>query len=125
MATKMVHPGKLLLFVLLSMADLFLTWLLVTGTGGQVYESNPVANYWLASYGWLGLGVFKAGMVSVVSTLVLVISRYRPRTGERVLLFACSTLTVVVLYSCFLAWSLGLPNHTLAPEEIVLAARLP
>jgi hypothetical protein len=123
MAAKMVHPYKLALFVLLSVTDLFLTWVLVNSTDGIVYESNPVASFWLATFGWLGLTAYKMGLMVFVSALVLVISRYRPRVGGRILLFACSALTCVVLYSCFLGWMLDPSNLHVTSQRVVLVAR--
>jgi hypothetical protein len=102
MRNLMRHPGKQLLFALLSLIDLSLTWWLLSRSGGQVYEGNPVARWWLANHGWLGLAVFKVGGVLLVVGLAAVISHYRPRAGGRVLGFACAALTVVVLYSASL-----------------------
>jgi hypothetical protein len=119
MSVRIAHPGKLLAFVLLSLADLFLTWLLVSGSDGEVYESNPVAGFCLNLFGWLGLGVYKFLSVTLVSTLVLIISRSRPRAGGRILVFACVSLTAVVLYSCFLAWSIGLATLPEPLAEVV------
>src|SRR5438105_1085430 len=51
--------GGLFLFMLLSMADLSLTWFLLTGSNGKIYESNPIAAAWLATYGWAGLVLYK------------------------------------------------------------------
>jgi hypothetical protein len=98
-----VHPRKLLLFTLLSLSDLGLTLLLLRHGGGAVYESNPVAGWWLAAYGWVGLAAFKAGTVLVVAALAVVVSRSRPRAGGAVLGFGCSALALVVGYSCYLA----------------------
>lgn len=98
----MPHLRKFGLFVLLSLADLALTWFLLSRGKGEVYEGNPIAHSWLVAYGWGGLIVFKAGIVLVVAGLVFIISRYRPRLGGLVLAFACCTLGAVVIYSCYL-----------------------
>lgn len=96
------HPGKLCLFAGLSLLDLLLTWKLVQSSEGQVYEGNPVANWWLGRFGWPGLSGFKLSAVLLVVVLAAVVTRYRPRTGGRVLTFACSTVAAVVIYSSFL-----------------------
>jgi hypothetical protein len=96
------HLRKLLLFLLLSASDLALTWLLVERGGGAVYEGNPVADWWLRSYGWAGLAAFKALTVLVVVGLTAIVSRYRPRSGGLILSVACSVLAVVVGYSGYL-----------------------
>jgi hypothetical protein len=96
------HPRKLLLFLLLSLSDLGLTWLLLERGSGAVYESNPVADWWLSRYGWAGLAAFKVLTVLVVVGLTAVVSRTRPRSGGLILSAACSLLAVVVGYSCYL-----------------------
>src|SRR5260370_32741160 len=95
-----LHPGKLLLFTSLSAADLCITSSLLQHGGGAFYEGNPIANAWLNSYGWAGLIVFKAIAMSIVIGTCAFISLSRPRTGGLVLVFACTIVAAVVLYSC-------------------------
>jgi len=97
------------LFLALSGLDWLLTWQLLHHDSGLVYEGNPIANWWLASAGWLGLALFKFGIVGLVGGLCALISVYRPRTGGKVLTFACAVLGVVVLYSSSLAGYMGTP----------------
>ena len=99
---RTTHPRKLLLFLLLSLSDLGLTWLLVERGGGAVYESNPLADWWLSRYGWVGLAAFKVLTVLAVVGLTAVVSRSRPRAGGLILSVACSALALVVGYSCYL-----------------------
>jgi hypothetical protein len=113
----MPHARKILLFGLLSAADLFLTWRLLRQADGQVYESNPIANWWLVSYGWPGLAAFKLAVVVLAMGLSIVLSRAHPRAGARVLEFACSALLVVVLYSCSLFGLLAQRPQKLMAEE--------
>jgi hypothetical protein len=124
MSSKVFHPGKLVLFVILSFIDLYLTWRLVSLSGGCVYESNPIANWWLKSLGWLGLGIFKFSTMSMVATLTVIISRYRPRIGGLVLTFGCTTLSAVVLYSCLLSWELGVTPRGLMPTQFSTMMRI-
>jgi hypothetical protein len=90
------------LFGGLSGLDLYLTWLLVHLSGGDVYEGNPIAGAWLTAYGWTGLIVFKAIDLEVVSGLTFVISVYRPQVGRRLLSFACVAAAAVAVYSSVL-----------------------
>src|SRR5919199_622006 len=53
MSANILQPWKLCLFAVLSLADLGLTWQLLRD--GGAYESNPVAGWWLAHYGWAGV----------------------------------------------------------------------
>ena len=104
---SLTHSRKLALFATLSLADLALTRFLLERGGGAAYESNPVAAWWLATFGWAGLAGFKLALVGLVVGLALVVSRYRPRAGGRLLAFGCSALLAVVLYSGFLVRGLA------------------
>jgi hypothetical protein len=93
------HPKKQVVFALLSAADLALTWSLLGNSHGEVYEANPIARLWLTRFGWLGLAGFKAALVLLVLSLVVVIGRWRPRAAGRLLGFGCVCLAIVVSYS--------------------------
>jgi hypothetical protein len=107
MSAKLLHPGKLTLFAILSMMDLFLTYRLLRQSGGSIYESNPVANAWLNSFGWAGLTFFKVVCVSVFFVLLGLIAAYRPRAAQRLLSFCCLAVAGVVIYSCSLLGTFG------------------
>src|SRR5215471_14829004 len=79
------HRWKLLLFALLSLADLSLTWWLLTLPDSPIHEGNPVAEWCLAQFGWIGLAGFKTAVVVLVAGLAVVISRRRPWAGGLVL----------------------------------------
>jgi hypothetical protein len=98
--------GKLVFYTFLSVADLLLTRHLLDEGGGEIYESNPVASWWLASYGWMGLVSFKFAMVALVDALSVFIAAYRPKTSRRILLFACTVTALVVAYSAYLSTTL-------------------
>src|SRR5262249_61189290 len=66
---------KLVLFGLLSIADLVLTLYLPHQGNGRVYESNPLAGWWLARLGSFGLALYKVLCVLLFGTLILTISR--------------------------------------------------
>jgi hypothetical protein len=103
------HVRKLIFFLLLSLADWFLTWELIRRSDGEVYEGNPLAGLWLASYGWTGLAVFKILAVILVLTSCLWISYHRRRAGGWLLIFACAVTGSVVSYSMILRYY---PNGT-------------
>jgi Domain of unknown function (DUF5658) len=94
-----LHPTKLGLYGVLSIADLYCTYVLVQQSNGGAYEANPIAAAWLTWFGWKGLVTFKALMVFVVAIVVAVISAYRPQAGAFVLKVACTALVGVVIYS--------------------------
>jgi hypothetical protein len=96
------HPRKLILLAMLSLADLILTWFLLERGGGSAYERNPIAAWWLAEFGWVGLAGFKLMTLLVFAAVVLVLARRRPRVAAKVLAFGCYALLAVVLYSAVL-----------------------
>jgi hypothetical protein len=108
----MARWSKQAAFVLLSAADLALTCWLLERSGGHVYEANPVAGWWLARHGAVGLACFKAALMAVVLALAALIARHRPRAAGRILGFGCATLAAVVLYSATLC-----REAALSPEQ--------
>src|SRR5579862_1964268 len=111
MLAKLPMRWLFLFFAFLSLSDLVLTSILIRWSEGDVYESNPLANWCLASFGMTGLVGYKVLMVTVVLSLVVVISQTRPRAGKGVLVFSCSAMSLVVLYSGFLLGYLGLQGY--------------
>ena len=105
------HRRKLCLFLVLSLSDFVLTWLLLY-RGGGAYESNPAAAWCLQRFGWTGLIAFKLGMCLAATLLIAAVSRSRPRAAGRILYFACASLLAVVVYS-----------GTLVPEVFAQAER--
>jgi Domain of unknown function (DUF5658) len=102
MNAKRATVAGLIVFSILSLADLCLTWVLIRYSGGRVQESNPLAQAWLAKHGWQGMVGFKMATISVFLAVVFVVSCYRPRTSLVLVLFACLSVGSVVLYSCHL-----------------------
>jgi hypothetical protein len=98
--------GLLILFGLLSLADLVLTCWLLGQPSGQFYEANPVARWWLR-FGPAGLAGYKATMVLLVAGLSTLIARQRPRAAGGVLAFGCSSTAAVVVYSVLLSFTAG------------------
>lgn len=87
----------MVLYVVLSLTDLALTYVIIRKNIG--YESNPVAEAWLHRYGWEGLATFKAVTALVFGVSVALISRHRPRTATVLVAVGCAALLVVVTYS--------------------------
>jgi hypothetical protein len=85
-------------FALLSVADFYLTWALIS-SDDRVVESNPIAAWWLDSYGWGGMAGFKLAMFALIGGLAAVVAARRPRLCELVLVFACGAQAAVVLTS--------------------------
>jgi hypothetical protein len=104
-----VLSAKLTLYSILSIADLYCTYVLIQQTHGCVYEANPIAAVWLSRFGWHGLAWFKGLAVAFVAGVAAIISHYRPRAGDFVLKFGCGAMIVVIVYS----WSI---MHVLAGD---------
>src|ERR1051325_3071411 len=101
-------------FALLSAMDFALTRHLVQDSAGA-YEANPVANWLLHRHGWGGLALFKVGVGVLVAGVAAFIYGYRPQAANRLLIFGCAALTVVVAYSGALAVARQARGH-LDPE---------
>jgi hypothetical protein len=111
------HPRGFALFILLSLGDLLLTRLLIESGQGGIYESNPIANFWLSAYGWEGLFLFKSLAVFLVSLVCIWISLHRPPLSAGILAFACTVTGGVVLYSCLLCFGPVGASQLRAEEE--------
>jgi hypothetical protein len=92
-------------FILASAIDLFVTYVLLRHGGFR--ESNPVANYFIASWGVKGMVYYKFGMVAVICTIAYIVGQHRPLTARRLLQFATLVVAVVVAYSVALLWRHG------------------
>jgi Domain of unknown function (DUF5658) len=101
---------KLILFAALSVCDFVITYLLISRSQGQVYESNPVADQWLQQGGWIGLAGFKAAIVLGVSVIAVYLYYRRPRIAHDLLAIACGALVVAVLTGTSIAVTNAEPN---------------
>jgi Domain of unknown function (DUF5658) len=120
MGVTRFHPGKFLLYSVLSVADLALTFFLVTHGRGHIYEGNPIANAWLSSFGWSGLILYKALTMSLLAGTLFFLSLYnRTRVAGRVLVFACLALSAVVGYSANIAYAVrAQQGHLLTQDDL-------
>jgi hypothetical protein len=83
-----------LLLVVLSLADLLLTYRLLA-MGTVFYEGNPVARWVFDRWNVAGLIAYKFGLVALVVVLGHVIELRRPGWGRAVVLFGCLAAAVV------------------------------
>jgi hypothetical protein len=94
---------EILFYAAASTLDVVFTYLLLYGDGPWVFvESNPVANFFLATGGFLGMVVYKALLVALVVINCRVIARHRPETALKVIRFAQVAVGAVLAYSVFL-----------------------
>ena len=94
-----------ILFVAASTFDVLMTRYLITecsSTGMSFVESNPIARYFLDSWGVEGLTWFKFSLVALVIAICQVIARHKIHVARRVLNFSTLLVSGVVLYSLLL-----------------------
>ena len=94
-------------FVLISLLDLFMTFLLLYYSNrgmmrNVVVESNPVARYFISGWGTMGLVWFKIGMVTLIVLATQVVATRRPVVAQLVLNGATLFVGSVVVYSAYL-----------------------
>ena len=94
-------------FVLISLLDLFMTFLLLYFSNrgmmrNVVVESNPVAQYFISGWGTMGLVWFKIAMVTLIVLAAQAIASRRPTVAQLVLNGAALFVGSVVVYSAFL-----------------------
>ena len=94
-------------FVLISLFDLFMTFLLLYFSNrgmmrNVVVESNPVARYFISGWGTTGLVWFKIGMVTLIVLATQVVATRRPVVAQLVLNGATLFVGSVVVYSACL-----------------------
>jgi len=94
-------------FVLVSLLDLFMTFLLLYFSNREmmrnvIVESNPVAQYFISGWGTLGLVWFKIGMVTLIVLAAQGVATRRPAVAQVVLNGATLLVGGVVAYSTLL-----------------------
>ena len=94
-------------FVLTSLLDLFMTFLLLYFSNrgmmrNVVVESNPVAQYFISGWGTLGLVWFKIAMVTIIVLIAQIIATKRMVLAQYVLNGSTLFVGSVVAYSAFL-----------------------
>ena len=87
-------------FILLNAIDVCLTWLLLRQ--GNHFEANPIARYFLYSWGIRGMIYFKFALVAVVTVIAQVVATRRPTTALWLLNGGSLAVGTVVVYSLFL-----------------------
>lgn len=93
------HQQETLRFVLVSVLDIFMTYILLVQPGGQFVESNPIARYFIYGWGVKGMVGFKLSMTGLVCVISQVVASHRPRTAKWLLNGATIVVAAVVVYS--------------------------
>ena len=105
------------LFILASALDVFMTWILLYYYRSHGYvESNPIAQFFLDSWGIRGMVYFKFALVAFVVFVCQVIALKREDIASRILKFGTVVVACVVIYSftLLLRYSTSLPQELLS-----------
>src|SRR5262245_50342592 len=100
-------------YVALSVTDWYLTYQILTAFPAAV-AANPLAAKCLRQPGWSGLAVYKAVTVVVFCGGVYMLLNRRPPVAAGVMVFGCTALVAVTLYSqnlLTIAQGLGDQDH--------------
>ncbi len=84
-------------FILVNVLDFVLTYLIYWRNAGT--EGNPIARFFLYSWGFKGLLYFKCAMVTFVVVLAQIIAGKKVATARRLLNFGTLIVTCVLFYS--------------------------
>jgi len=88
-------------FILVNALDVFVTYILLS-QGPEFRESNQIANFFLARFGFAGMIYFKFALVAFVTVLAQIIARTNPKTAKKLLVAGTVVVSAVVIYSSFL-----------------------
>ena len=88
----------ILLFLLLSIADLVVTCTLLNASP-HFYESNPLPNWFFKRWNIAGMAFFKFATVAFVVIISEFVERRRAGSGKFVLILGCVVTAAVVGYS--------------------------
>ena len=98
--------NEVLLLVVLSACDLFMTYVLLW-RGGHFYEANPIARWFFDRWNIAGMTAFKFGLVGFIVILCETIERHRPRVGRAIVLLGCIGALVVTIHGARLLMNHG------------------
>ena len=94
------------LFLIVNVLDFLLTYRLMvfgSASGHQVVESNPLARYFLYTWGPLkGMLMFKLAMVILVCLIAQIVAMRRLETARWLLRIGTAIVSCVLLYSVVL-----------------------
>ena len=88
-------------FILASAMDVVVTYLLLNHSSNFI-ESNHIAAYVLAKFGFKGMVYFKFTLVAFVTVIAQIVARTRPKLARRLLIGGTLVTAVVVIYSAAL-----------------------
>lgn len=85
-------------FILANALDVVMTFILLN-SGPQFHESNLIAHYFLAKYGFKGMIYFKFALVAFVAVIAQLIAGSHLTTARWLLNAGTTIVGMVVLYS--------------------------
>jgi hypothetical protein len=85
-----------LCLIALSLFDLLTTYVLLYNYFPDVYEANPVANWFFLRWNIFGMTLFKFALVASVILMSEIIERRRRGLGKGIMIFACIAASAVI-----------------------------
>jgi uncharacterized membrane protein len=98
---RVEHVAETRAFILVNVLDIVMTWFLLNRQNG-FYESNPLAQHILHSWGPKGMIYFKLGAVAFVCIIVQIVNQRRPDRARMILTLGTLIVGCVVIYSLVL-----------------------
>ncbi len=86
-------------FIFINVMDIFMTYILLSF---GAMEANPIANFFMAKWGFRGMIAFKLVNVLVVCLIAQFIAAKKPQTGRALLNVGSLIVGIVVIYSAVL-----------------------
>ncbi len=85
------------LLISLSLADLLLTYKLLSQQSAGFFEANPIAHWIFTRWNIAGMTLFKFALIAGVIAIGEVVERHRPGWGRAVLIIGCIAAAFVVV----------------------------
>lgn len=97
---KMPFKFEMICFIVVSTLDLILTYFLLQKYA--IFESNPLARFFIDHWGLKGMVTYKFSLVAFIMIIVQMIAKIKQQTALSVLRFGIAVQTAVVIYSVYL-----------------------
>ena len=123
------YPQETLIFCVVSALDVLMTIRLLNRSDVQFMESNPIANFFLETWGMAGMVYFKLTMTTVAGVISQIVARKNPRVAKYFLGAATIVIVGVVLYSVWLHFGNPVmrvePRHSLSLNSVPVHFSVP
>ena len=95
----MLFPSEYVWLVFVSTMDIIFTWIIISRYEG--HEANPLADFYIRTYGSAGLIFFKFCIVILVVGICEIVGRQQEHTGRRLARASVAISSVPMIVSIF------------------------